>query len=602
LPSEPDAHEFFTAHTPQQQPADGYISSASCAECHPREFDAWHASYHRTMTQRATPASVIGDFADRRVEFDGVSYKLSRRGDGFRVTVSLPGGTGTAPQTIERPVVLTTGSHHMQVYWLPTGEGRTVAELPIYFLKEEQRWVPRDASFLKPPSSDPSSPDVGRWNQECISCHTTHGRSRLRMSDGVMRADSQVAEFGIACEACHGPAEQHVKSRRGEDVPDAIVNPARLSSKLSAQVCGRCHSITVPRQQSDLAGLLEHGYRFRPGNELTESLHLVQRDQATRDRLKAGIVPGDHHVDVAMDLQFWTDGMVRVSGREFNGLVRSACYQKGEMSCLSCHVLHQPEGGPRAASDWADDQLRADAIGDAACTQCHVGETYASQMHTHHADTSSGSRCYNCHTPYTTYGLLKAIRSHTIDSPDTAASVRTGRPNACNLCHLDRTLDWTARQLKEWYEINPPDLTDDQRTISAAALWALQGDAGQRVLIAWHMGWGPAVGVSGDGWLPAYLATLLDDPYPAVRFNAARSLRRLPGFEDFDYDYVGTADHRQSAARRALQRWRKQSPAAPGRSLQLPDQVLLSADGTLRQDKFDLLLRQRDDKPVTLAE
>ena len=44
----------------------------------------------------------------------------------------------------------------------------------------------------------------------------------------------------------------------------------------------------------------------------------------------------------------------------------------------------------------------------------------------------------------TTYGLVKAIRSHLIDSPTVESSLTTGRPNACNLCHLDRTLDWTA--------------------------------------------------------------------------------------------------------------------------------------------------------------
>src|SRR4029078_8568217 len=111
------------------------------------------------------------------------------------------------------------------------------------------------------------------------------------------------------------------------------------------------------------------------------------------------------------------------------------------------------------------------------CLQCHADEKYATRGHTHHEASSSGSRCYNCHMPHTTYGLLKAIRSHTIDIPSVAASVQVGRPNACNLCHGDQTLGWTARYLQEWYSIAPPDLEDDQRNISAAVLWALQGDA-----------------------------------------------------------------------------------------------------------------------------
>jgi len=53
--------------------------------------------------------------------------------------------------------------------------------------------------------------------------------------------------------------------------------------------------------------------------------------------------------------------------------------------------------------------------------------------------------------PHTSYGLLKGIRSHQINSPTVKASLATGRPNACNLCHLDKTLAWSGQKLNEWY-------------------------------------------------------------------------------------------------------------------------------------------------------
>src|SRR5947208_5654909 len=65
----------------------------------------------------------------------------------------------------------------------------------------------------------------------------------------------------------------------------------------------------------------------------------------------------------------------------------------------------------------------------------------------HHLAASSGSQCYDCHMPHTTYGVLKAIRSHQVGSPRVADELATGRPNACNLCHLDKPLAWTAHQL-----------------------------------------------------------------------------------------------------------------------------------------------------------
>ena len=37
-----------------------YVTSNSCRACHPGNYASWHTSFHRTMTQVATPASLIG--------------------------------------------------------------------------------------------------------------------------------------------------------------------------------------------------------------------------------------------------------------------------------------------------------------------------------------------------------------------------------------------------------------------------------------------------------------------------------------------------------------------------------------------------------------
>ena len=117
--------------------------------------------------------------------------------------------------------------------------------------------------------------------------------------------------------------------------------------------------------------------------------------------------------------RYWSDGMVRVIGREFNSLIESKCYRAGTLSCLSCHSMHSSD---------PNNQLAAGMDTDRACVQCHpqVGTNVA--QHTHHAAGSEGSRCYNCHMPYTSYGLLKAARSHQINSPTVAASVQPAAP------------------------------------------------------------------------------------------------------------------------------------------------------------------------------
>ena len=267
------------------------------------------------------------------------------------------------------------------------------------------------------------------------------------------------------------------------------------------------------------------------------------------------------------------------------------------MSCLSCHTQHLSADDERSLEDWADDQLGKGMRGDQACVQCHGQEVYRTTAHTHHAPQSTGSRCYNCHMPHTTYGLLKGIRSHTVTSPTVAETVSTGRPNACNLCHLDQTLKWSARHLKEWYRVPQPKLSQQQETVAAGVLWTTTGDAGLRALAAWSMGWSPAIRASQKGWQAAYLAYLLDDPYDAVRHIALRSLRRQPGFEKFVFDFVGAADARPKAVQHALDIWNQ----AAGQR-QSSGALLIGEQGRLDDSRLQTLRDSRDDTRITLAE
>jgi hypothetical protein len=199
--------------------------------------------------------------------------------------------------------------------------------------------------------------------------------------------------------------------------------------------------------------------------------------------------------------------------------------------------------------------------------------------------------------PHTTYTLLKGIRSHQISSPNAATTLATGRPNACNLCHLDQTLAWSAEKLSQWYGQKPVELDADQKGISAAVLWMLRGDAIQRALVAWSCGWQPAREASGDEWLPAHLAWLLEDPYSAVRLIAYRSLKKL-GY-DLNYDFLAPADKRRAARREALERWQGRT-ADSDRGF--PSHVLEDQERRLREDEVERLIGERDNRPVLITE
>jgi hypothetical protein len=515
---------------------------------------------------------------------------------------------------ITREIVLVTGSHEQQAYWYRTDHSRLLGQLPGVYLIKEHQWLPRRSVFLRPPT-DRSSSETGRWNDVCINCHTTHGQRRFSAPYGSqpiesLTADTEAAEFGIACEACHGPGTAHVAANRnplrryslhfaGRSDP-TIVQPARLDARRSSQVCGQCHSVWEFPDRAAERRANETGFPYMPGDDLLLSRFVAQpaanQDSPTLRRLLTAY-PG------YLDDSFWPDGMIRVSGREYNGLIDSPCYTKAHddtrtMSCFSCHSMHQPSGDVRSAAEWAASHQVSEAKqGDAACLQCHASARY-SNGHTKHQSGSAGSTCYNCHMPYTTYGLLRGLRSHQISSPSVEVSLHTGRPNACNACHLDRSLGWTQRYLGQWYGVKPIALSDEQQSIAASLLWLLRGDAGQRALMAWAMSWPPARQASGTDWMPPFLSLLFGDPYDAVRVIAYRSLRAQPGFGAFRADMLAPAADRLAAGGRAVDAWR-----ARGRSQRNGDAgLLLDRDGDLIADEVERLLVHRDDRRVNLRE
>ena len=314
------------------------------------------------MTQVATAATVVGDFdnIDPRL-----ADHLTRRGDKFFVRF----GPKDSLASLERPIVMTTGSHHYQAYWYDGGQGRRLKLVPAVYLIDQQRWIPRDAAFLTPPNVAAATL-VGEWNANCIKCHTTHGQPRVSnamASSAEVILDTHVAEFGISCEACHGPAEGHVRANQNpvrrylEHCSDAadptIVQPARLDHRRSSQVCGQCHSVFEHLSDEDILEYSRDGFKYRPGDDLDQSRIIVRPKVHADPHLVSDSV---RNTAEFISQRYWSDGMVRVSGREYNGLIESPCYQRGEMSCLSCHEMHKPADDPRPLKEWANDQLDID--------------------------------------------------------------------------------------------------------------------------------------------------------------------------------------------------------------------------------------------------
>ena len=587
------------ANRPVQTPGEGYASSAECRVCHPSQYNSWHDSYHRTMTQVADPANVIPKLEGMKLSLEGWDYRVEREGEAFFVR-RRPSNAPDQPFAESRKIVLLTGSHNLQFLWVDTGKGRTLEHFPFGWLVAEKMWAPLTDTFLCPPEFR-AADVMGDWNAGCIDCHTTQGRSRPVHDTSF---DSRVTDFGIACEACHGEGRKHIAQNRNPlrrywlhvtGKPDpTMANPARLKGPESALACGQCHSVWAFANANAEHAWREEGVKYRPGQSDLGERFVVEPTKPDHAAEKEAMFKKNPLLASGV---FWGDGQVRVVGREYNGVKESPCFKGGEFSCVTCHDMHPPDAA--AGKAWAANQLKPAAQSDATCLSCHEPIKARLAAHTHHAPGSAGNSCYDCHLPHTSFGLLRAVRSHQVSKPSVAESVKFGRPNACNLCHLDRPLAWTAEKLQAWYGQKPGELSRDDREIAAGVRWLLQGDAGQRALVAWSMGWAPAQQAAGRDWLAPYLIGELTDPYAAVRFVAGKSLQTLPEYRDFTFNYTAGRNEIRAVATKAYQHWKELPRSAP---MAERPAILLNADGSFQLYDYRRLIFLRDNRPMYIIE
>ena len=552
----------------------GMRSSNSCRSCHPGQYDTWHRSFHRTMTQAASPKSVVGRFEGQRLEWNDQAFVLARHGDEFWITEVETADNSRVPVAQPQRVMMTTGSRHQQIYWT-SGDDGGLKQLPWVYEIAMARWIPSEHTFMRPDDWKQHQPT---WNHDCIRCHSVGPHPNFNVQSE--KWETKVTELGIACAGCHGPAAEHIRAHRnplhrhsvrasGEPDP-TIINPAHLNKERSAEVCGQCHSFMSfyddEAHHDDFHS--DRWRQYRPGGKLQEYFKL--------------------HKDARHKNSYWPDGSARIGGREFNAMILSGCYTHGQMNCLSCHTMH---------GDDPYDQMKPVMKSDQGCLQCH--ETYRNDIaaHTRHPVGSEGSRCYNCHMPHTGYALLGAVRMHRVDSPTTSRRSTRDRPNACNLCHLDKTLAWTAEHLTDWYDAPPSQMTGDHRKVAAGALWALKGDAAQRAVVAWHMGQPWVIEAAGDKWMTPYLARLLLDPYSANRLMAHRSLVAVTG-EDIPFDYIGPKEDRRKVSMEYMAKWVEARRADDETGWPA---TLIEAAGKIHLD-FERIYRQRDNRKLILSE
>jgi predicted CXXCH cytochrome family protein len=533
--------------TPRDLHRADFVGSNACTRCHPAHAESFERTFHRSMTREASRESVLAPFAGETLTYGDLRARMSTELDArgaprFVVALSRIRPDGDGEEPLDRAVVARTVGSRRDQQFLAQQDDRYV-RLPVAWDIEEARWIHVNEAFLTP---DPAGLDEGRvaledyarhvvtWNDNCIFCHNVGPRPGRDPATG--RFSTEVAELGVACEACHGPGSEHVRANASPlrryalhgglagslvDRPDpTIVHPARLSPERAADVCGRCHG---QRITEEIGRFLEAGDPFVPGEDL--ALYSAPLFLDTTLNGEAVFAP-----------RFWSDGTARLTAYEYQGYAQSRCASEGGLTCNDCHGMH--EGDPRG-------QIRPSVSGDRMCTRCHeaLGARDARRAHvrpeTPEEARVSGAHarvaCIDCHMPRVVYGLRDTHRSHRIDAPRRAAGPRTSdRLDACALCHLDDSHLGRMRPLPAAVE----DLFAGdpiQRAVVASALGRLDPRA-------------PEVGFERRARLSLLLEVMRGDRYPGVRSVAWASARGLLSSErtlaPADFSPTGTSRER----------------------------------------------------------
>lgn len=484
-----------------------YVGPAVCGECHAENLAGWRETLHRTMNQVA--GQEIAPFAGERLRY----------GDGEAVFEREGGQAVMVLRGTRYRVTRTIGTRYLQEY-VGVGPDGLEVRLPFGWWRRAGRWLHQqyfDSWYEAEYGGDGSLAidpyAVERWADRCAWCHNTYPfELRVRRAAGGVAGQGferflevptgedasvldveQLVTVGISCESCHLGGREHAD---GGAITFTPVGDGVVMAAGAPDLSGGRASATVV-------------------NTICAQCHST---------------PTPRHPGGAA---------VRNSSEALD-LAGSACAAR----CTGCHDPHQV--GPGAGAP--DDPRHL-----AACAGCHADVAADARGHARH-DPAAVS-CLDCHMPRVVQGISDMVRTHRIARPVAAADVERAAVNACNLCHLDRSIDWTLASLeRDFGAVAPPAgrLWGDGGA-AAGEVWLDSADSATRIAAA------AAYGRSrlGRRALPRVL-DVLDDPVAHTRMRVLFAVEAILGrtLRPAEYDPTGRPDRRAAQAGRLRARLR----------------------------------------------
>jgi Tfp pilus assembly protein PilF len=412
----------------------GFVGGVVCAGCHAPEAERWAGSHHALAMQKATAATVLGDFSDAKLDHFGVVTSFSRSGDRFLVRTDGPDGA-----LHEYEIAYTFGVYPLQQYLIAMPGGRFQALGLAWDTRPKehggQRWIHLYPN-LKLPAGDRLH-WTGRdqtWNYQCSFCHSTGLDKDYDLATDTYA--TKWADVDVSCESCHGPGSRHVAWAQAHAAADpkaaapglSAADRLGLTNWLKAIDQGHWemnHETGIARRTEPLASAELDTCSACHSRRRVIARYAVPDGKLLDSFLPALLEPGLYHADGQIDGEVF----------EYGSFIQSRMHHAG-VTCSDCHEPHS---------------LALRAEGNGLCAQCHMPAKFDVAEHHHHQPGSTGAQCVNCHMPTKTYMVVDRRRDHSfrVPRPDLSASI--GTPNACTQCHTDRPADWAAHAIAGWY-------------------------------------------------------------------------------------------------------------------------------------------------------
>ena len=430
LPDTPKPAAANTVNKPDtlsSQADKTYVGSNACVACHQGESAAWQGSHHDLAIQEANAQTVLGDFNNTRFQHHDVESTFFKRDSQFFVRTDGPDG-----KLSNYTIKYTFGVTPLQQYLIEFPGGRLQALGIAWDSRPQadggQRWFHiYDKEKVDHTDQLHWTGRYQNWNLECAECHSTHLKKAYDASTDSYK--TSFSELNVACEACHGPASQHIEWAQQTQPPYKAEDEKGLVMSLDSRWQT---AWTFP----DLGA--KFAQRDKPAAD--ELMNVCWACHARRSTLVEGAMPGlpledTHRPALLTQPTYHADGQQRDEDYTWGSFKQSKMYQKG-VTCMDCHDPHT---------------LKLRAEGNALCARCHNPAEFDTEKHHFHKPDAKGGLCIDCHAPKQNYMVIDGRHDHSFRLPRPDLSLELGSPNACTLCHQDRKSEWAATTLDKWY-------------------------------------------------------------------------------------------------------------------------------------------------------